>query len=32
MSHTILAFALALLSGSIGIGVIYYLNRHSRRR
>ena len=26
-SHSILAFALALLSGSIGIAVIYYLNR-----
>lgn len=31
-SHAILAFALALLAGSIGISVIYYLNRHNPRR
>jgi hypothetical protein len=29
-SHAILAFALALLAGSIGIGVTYYLHRYWR--
>jgi hypothetical protein len=29
-SHAILAFALALLAGSIGIGVTYYLLRYWR--
>ena len=30
MTNAVLAFALALLAGSIGISVVYYLNRHRR--
>lgn len=32
LAYELLALALALLAGSIGIGVIYYLNRHNPRR